>query len=66
MKSVTLSDPREMMMTLFFCCLIPFILVMEGAERTAVGAPFVTGLSMEGNVCPREPGLQVGFRGSGD
>ena len=35
---------------------------MEGAERTAAGAPFITGLSMDGNICPRELDLQVGFK----
>ena len=47
---------------LFLCFLTFFILVIEGAERTAAGAPFVTGLGMDGNICPGELGLQVGFK----
>jgi len=48
-------------MNLFFLCITPFILVVKGAERTAAGASFVTGLGMDGNICPGELGLQVGF-----
>ena len=58
--------PHDMTLSLFFCCFTPFILVFEGAERTAAGAPFVTGLSMYGNRCPRELGLQVGFKVIGE
>jgi len=47
---------------LFLSFLISFILVIECAERTAAGAPFITGLGMDGNICPRKLNFQVGFK----
>jgi hypothetical protein len=47
---------------LFLCFLTSFIPVIEYAERTAPDAPFITGLSMDGNICPRELNFQLGFK----